>query len=156
MESPKTGELAHIGKSVVIKGELSGSEDLYLDGRVQGTIELRGHNITIGPNGQVQANITAKGVFVHGKLEGDVQATDRVELRNSAVMMGDIVTQRVAIEDGAYLKGKVDINNDAKKFEVKPEAQWQAPAAAQSVTTAAAGSGSTSSSGQTVKAEQKK
>ena len=85
-----------------------------------------------------------------------MQATDRVELRNSAVMMGDIVTQRVAIEDGAYLKGKVDINNDAKKFEVKPEAQWQAPAAAQSVTTAAAGSGSTSSSGQTVKAEQKK
>ena len=159
MESPKTGEMAHIGKSVVIKGELSGSEDLYLDGRVQGTIELHGHNITIGPNGQVQANINAKGVFVQGKVDGDVQASDRVELRKTAVMMGDIVTQRVAIEDGAYLKGKVDIQKQAK-FEVAPEAK-SAPAkevaVGQPVAAAVtAGSGSTSGGVQTAKAEQKK
>lgn len=160
MESPKTGEMAHIGRSVMIKGELSGSEDLYLDGRVHGTIELHGHNITIGPNGQVQANINAKGVFVQGKLEGDVQASDRVELRKTAVMMGDIVTQRVAIEDGAYLKGKVDIQKQASKFEVTPEAKLAAAkevSVAQPVTAAAtAGSGSTTGGVQTAKAEQKK
>jgi cytoskeletal protein CcmA (bactofilin family) len=160
MESPKTGEMAHIGKSVVIKGELSGSEDLYLDGRVQGTIELHGHNITIGPNGQVQANINAKGVFVQGKVDGDVQASDRVELRKTAVMMGDIVTQRVAIEDGAYLKGKVDIQKQAAKFEVTPETKAAAAkevAVAQPVAAAVtAGSGSTSGGVQTAKAEQKK
>jgi cytoskeletal protein CcmA (bactofilin family) len=129
METPKTGEFAHIGKSVVIKGELSGSEDLYIDGQVSGSIELRGNSLTIGPNGQVQANINARGVIVQGKLEGNVQASDRLELRKSAVMMGDVVTQRIAIEDGAYLKGKVDIQKEAAKAEVKVDSRSQAPAA---------------------------
>jgi cytoskeletal protein CcmA (bactofilin family) len=161
METPKSAELAHIGKSVVIKGELSGSEDLYLDGHVQGSIELRGHNLTIGPNGQVRANVNAKGVFIQGKLEGDVEASDRVELRKSAIMTGDIVTQRVAIEDGAYLKGKVDSQKQTSKFEVSAEPKWESPKAtvsvAQPVTSAAAaGSGSTSTAAQTAKVEQKK
>lgn len=161
METPKSGEFAHIGKSVVIKGELSGSEDLYLDGRVQGSIELRGHNLTIGPNGQVQANVNAKGVFIQGKLDGDVEASDRVELRKSAIMTGDIVTQRVAIEDGAYLKGKVDIQKQTSKFEVSSEAKWEPPKPTVTVTqpvtsVAAAGSGSTSAAAQTAKVEQKK
>ena len=95
MEVPKTGEFAHIGKSVVIKGELTGSEDLYLDG-------------------QVKANVDAKGVIVQGKLEGNLHATDRVELKKSAIVMGDIATQRIAIEEGAYLKGKVDVGKDGK------------------------------------------
>jgi cytoskeletal protein CcmA (bactofilin family) len=156
----ESGELAHIGKSVVIKGELSGSEDLYLDGRVQGSIELRGHNLTIGPNGQVQANVNAKGVLIQGTLEGDVEATDRVELRKSAIMTGDILTRRVAIEDGAYLKGKVDIQKQTSKFEVNAEPKWEPSTAvgvAQPVTpVAAAGSGSTTAAAQTAKAEQKK
>jgi cytoskeletal protein CcmA (bactofilin family) len=129
METPKTGEFAHIGKSVVIKGELSGSEDLYIDGQVSGSIELRGNSLTIGPNGQVQANINARGVIVQGKLEGNVQASDRLELRKSAVMMGDVVTQRIAIEDGAYLKGKVDIQKEAAKAEVKVDSRSQGAAA---------------------------
>jgi cytoskeletal protein CcmA (bactofilin family) len=128
METPKTGEFAHIGKSVVIKGELSGSEDLYIDGQVSGSIELRGNSLTIGPNGQVQANINARGVIVQGKLEGNVQASDRLELRKSAIMKGDVLTQRIAIEDGAYLKGKVDIQKETKA-EVKVESRSQAPAA---------------------------
>jgi cytoskeletal protein CcmA (bactofilin family) len=114
MEVPKTGEFANIGKSVVIKGELTGSEDLYLDGQVEGSILLKGNNLTVGPNGQVKANVDAKGVIVQGKLEGNLRATDRVELKKSAIVMGDIATQRIAIEEGAYLKGKVDVGKDGK------------------------------------------
>lgn len=115
MDVPKTGEFAHIGKSVVIKGELSGSEDLYLDGQVEGSILLKGNHLTVGPNGQVKANIDAKGVIVQGKLEGNLRATERVDLRKTAIVTGDIVTQRIAIEDGAFLKGKVDVGKDGAK-----------------------------------------
>jgi cytoskeletal protein CcmA (bactofilin family) len=115
MDAPKTAEFAHIGKSVVIKGELSGSEDLFVDGVVEGTIELRGNNLVIGPNGQVKGSLHAKGVVVQGKLDGDIRASLRAELRKSAVVVGDIYTQRVAIEEGAYFKGKVDIQQEAAK-----------------------------------------
>ena len=70
MDAPKTGEFAHIGKSVVIKGELSGSEDLYVDGNVEGKIELRNHSLTVGPNGNVKADVSAKSVVIQGKLDG--------------------------------------------------------------------------------------
>jgi cytoskeletal protein CcmA (bactofilin family) len=120
MNTPKTEEFAHIGKSVVIKGELSGSEDLYLDGSVEGTIELHSNSLIIGPNGRVRASVHAKGVVVHGKLEGDIQASERAELRKTAVAVGDIVTQRIAIEEGAYFKGKVDIQKEAVEPSVPP------------------------------------
>jgi cytoskeletal protein CcmA (bactofilin family) len=115
MDAPQAGEFAHIGKSVVIKGELSGSEDLYVDGNVEGSIELRNHSLTVGPNGTVKANVSAKAVVVQGKLDGTVSASDRVELRKSAVVNGDVTTQRIAIEEGAFLKGKVDIQKEAGK-----------------------------------------
>jgi cytoskeletal protein CcmA (bactofilin family) len=102
--------LAQIGKSVFIKGELSGSEDLYLDGQVEGSIGLKGNSLTVGPNGQIKGSVDAKAVVVQGKLEGNIQASDRVELRKSAIVTGDITTQRISIEEGAYLKGKVDIH----------------------------------------------
>jgi cytoskeletal protein CcmA (bactofilin family) len=108
MSAPASG-LAQIGKSVVIKGELSGSEDLYVDGQVEGSIALKGNSLTVGPSGQVKASVDAKGVVVQGKLEGNIHASDRVELRKSAVMSGDIATQRISIEDGAFVKGKVEI-----------------------------------------------
>jgi cytoskeletal protein CcmA (bactofilin family) len=114
MSASATG-LAQIGKSVFIKGELSGSEDLYVDGQVEGSIALKGNSLTIGPNGQVRAGIDAKGVVIQGKLEGNIQATERVELRKSAIVTGDITTQRILIEDGAFLKGKVDIHRDETK-----------------------------------------
>lgn len=107
--------LAQIGKSLVVKGELSGSEDLYVDGQVEGSIALKGNSLTVGPNGQVKASVDAKGVVVQGKLDGNIQASDRVDLRKSAIVTGDISAQRISIEEGAYLKGKVEIHrSDAK------------------------------------------
>jgi len=135
MEMPKTTEFAHIGKSVIIKGELSGSEDLYVDGQVEGSIELSGNRLIIGPHGQVRARVNAKGVIVQGKLEGNIQAGERVELTKSAILVGDIATQRVAIEEGAYFKGKVDIQREG----ARTEAAKAAPVASAS---AAAGSSS--------------
>jgi cytoskeletal protein CcmA (bactofilin family) len=107
-------EMAHIGKSVLIKGELSGSEDLYLDGEVEGSVELKQHSLTIGPHGRVRANVHAREVIVHGKVDGNLHADERVELKKSAILMGDIATQRIVIEDGAYFKGAIDIQKDAK------------------------------------------
>ena len=134
MDMPKTGEFAHIGKSVVIKGELSGSEDLYIDGTVEGTIQLHGNNLVIGPNGQVRADVNTKVVVIQGKLEGNIRASERVELRKSAVVVGDIVTQRIAMEDGAYVKGKIEIQREAAKPSsppaTKPELQVEAKSAA--------------------------
>jgi cytoskeletal protein CcmA (bactofilin family) len=108
-------EMATIGKSVVIKGELSGSEDLYIDGKVEGNIDLRNHNLTIGPSGSVKAGITAKSIVIQGKVDGSLTASDRLDLRKSAVVTGDVSTQRIAIEEGAFLKGKVDIQKEIGK-----------------------------------------
>jgi cytoskeletal protein CcmA (bactofilin family) len=142
MDMPKTGEFAHIGKSVIIKGELSGSEDLYVDGVVEGTIELQDNNLIIGPNGQVRANVNAKGVVVQGKLEGNIRASERAELRKSAVAVGDIFTQRVAVEDGAYFKGKVDIQREAAKPSSAAVSQADHKPEGKSVTASAAAASS--------------
>ncbi len=134
-------DVAHIGKSVVVKGELSGSEDLYLDGEVEGSIELKGHSLIIGPNGRVRANVHARDVVVHGKVDGNLRGTERVELKKAAILVGDIYTQRIVIEDGAYFKGAVDLQKEAAKPEAKgPEAKTEAKPAA----SAAVASGSTS------------
>ena len=113
-------DVAHIGKSVVVKGELSGSEDLYLDGEVEGSVELRDHSLIIGPHGRVRANVHARDIVVHGKVEGNCRGTERVELKKSAVLMGDISTQRIVIEDGAFFKGSIDIQ---KETAAKPESK---------------------------------
>jgi cytoskeletal protein CcmA (bactofilin family) len=136
----RTPEFAHIGKSVVIKGELSGSEDLYVDGVVEGTIELQGNNLVIGPNGRVHANINAKGAVVQGKLEGDIRASERTELRKSATVVGDIYTQRIAVEDGAYFKGKVDIQREAAKPTPPPAPKTELHSEMKSTSASAAGS----------------
>ena len=108
-------DVAHIGKSVVIKGELSASEDLYLDGEVEGSIELREHSLIVGPHGRVRANVHSRDIVVHGKVDGNVSGTERVELKKSAILNGDISTQRIVIEDGAFFKGSIDIQKDAIK-----------------------------------------
>ena len=110
MVNPETNvspsrEVAMIGKSVVIKGQLSGSEDLYIDGQVEGNIDLRNHSLTIGPSGNLKAGVTAKSIVVLGKVEGSLIASDRLDLRKTAVVNGDVTTQRIAIEEGAFLKG---------------------------------------------------
>ena len=147
MESRKlpddnSGEEAHLGKSLVIKGDVSGSEDLYLDGQVDGTIDLNGNRLTIGPNGRVKANLSARSAVIHGKLEGNIKATDRVDLKQSAVVTGDIITQRIAIDEGAYFKGGVDISRGAYPHpatEMKPEAKSAAAIAGQGASPAGKG-----------------
>src|SRR5215471_9074082 len=108
-------EQATIGKSLVIKGEVSGSEALYIDGRVEGAINLPGHRVTVGRNGQVQANINAKEVVILGKVKGNVTASDRAEIRNEGSLSGDVICQRICIEDGAYFKGGIDIRKTGAK-----------------------------------------
>ena len=125
-EAPRSVDVATIGKSVIVKGELSGSEDLYVDGEVEGSINLRGQSLTIGPNGRVHANIEARNVIVHGRVDGNIKASDRVDLRKSASLCGDILTTRVAIEDGAFFKGTIDI----QKAEPAPRIEPKAPAVA--------------------------
>lgn len=128
-DPPRSTDVATIGKSVVVKGELSGSEDLYVDGQVEGSISLRGQSLTIGPNGRVRANIEARNVIVHGQVDGNVVASDRVELRKSASLKGDISTARIAIDDGAYFKGSIDIQKtEAPRVEAKPQVMAAASA----------------------------
>ena len=115
MDAPQSSQLATIGKSVVIKGEVSGSEDLYIDGEIEGSIDLRNHSLTVGPNGRVKASITAKAIVIQGKVDGSLNASDRLDLRKTAVVTGDVSTQRIAIEEGAFLKGKVDIQKEVGK-----------------------------------------
>ena len=108
-------EQATIGKSLVIKGEVTGSESLYIDGRVEGAINLPGNRVTVGRNGQVQANINAREVVVLGKVKGNLTASDRVDIRNEGSLTGDVVCQRISIEDGAYFKGGIDIRKPTPK-----------------------------------------
>lgn len=114
----RPADVGHIGKSVVIRGELTGNEDLYLDGEVEGNINLRDHKLVIGPNGKIKATITAREIVVHGRVDGNVNASDRVELKRSANLSGDVATNRIVIEDGAVFKGSIDIR---EQRESKPE-----------------------------------
>ena len=133
VDAPRSVDVATIGKSVVVRGELSGSEDLYVDGEVEGSISLRGQSLTIGPNGRVRANLEARNVIVHGRVDGNVNASDRVDLRKSASLTGDISTARVAIEDGAYFKGTIDIQKPEPAPRV--ESKQQQESKPQTVTT---------------------
>ena len=104
----------HIGKSLSIKGEISGSEDVFVDGHLEGKVELNGNSLTVGPNGRVHANIAAKNVTVGGTLDGNIQATERTEMRKTALVNGDVQTRRIAIEEGAYFKGRLEILSENK------------------------------------------
>jgi len=104
-----SGEQATIGKSLVVKGEVTGSESLYIDGKVEGSINLPGNRVTVGRNGQVAANILAREVVVLGKVRGNINASDRVDIRSEGSLTGDVAAARISIEDGAYFKGGIDI-----------------------------------------------
>ena len=99
----------NIGKSVVIKGELNGSEDLTIEGQVEGKIELKDHVLTIGPNGKIKAQVFAKALIVLGEVNGNVSASEKVEIRDGGSVDGDIVSPRVAIAEGAHFRGSVDM-----------------------------------------------
>jgi len=102
-------DIVNIGKSVVIKGELNGSEDLTIEGHVEGTIQLRDHVLTIGPNGRIKAQVFAKSVIVLGEVTGNVTASDKVDIRDNGSVDGDIISPRVAIAEGAHFRGSVDM-----------------------------------------------
>ena len=115
-----TSDQATIGKSLVIKGEVTGSESLYIDGRVEGSINLSGNRVTVGRNGVVAANINAREIVVLGKVRGNLTASDRVDIRSDGSLTGDVVAARISIEDGAFFKGGIDIRK-AGKADSKPE-----------------------------------
>jgi cytoskeletal protein CcmA (bactofilin family) len=119
-----TGEQATIGKSLIVKGELTGSESLYIDGKVEGAINLPGNRVTVGRNGQVAANIVAREIVVLGKVRGNCQASDRVDIRSEGSLTGDVIAARISIEDGAFFKGGIDIRkpgaSDNKSSAVTP------------------------------------
>ena len=104
-----TADQATIGKSLVIKGEVTGSESLYIDGRVEGSINLAGNRVTVGRNGVVAANINAREIVVLGKVRGNLTASDRVDIRSDGSLTGDVIAARISIEDGAFFKGGIDI-----------------------------------------------
>jgi cytoskeletal protein CcmA (bactofilin family) len=104
-----------IGKGLFLKGEITGSDSLFIDGRVEGAINLPGSRVTLGRNGQVGANITAREVVVSGKVRGNVTATDRIDIRAEGALNGDVSAARISIEDGAYFKGGIDIRKPEPK-----------------------------------------
>ncbi|HXI31161.1 MAG TPA: polymer-forming cytoskeletal protein [Vicinamibacterales bacterium] len=123
-------DIVNIGKSVVIKGELNGSEDLTIEGHVEGTIQLRDHVLTIGPNGRIKAQVFAKSVIVLGEVTGNVTASDKVDIRDNGSVDGDIIAPRVAIAEGAHFRGSVDMQRKGGQPQGKA-AQPQAPQASQ-------------------------
>jgi cytoskeletal protein CcmA (bactofilin family) len=114
-------EQATIGRTVVIKGEITGSESLYVDGRVEGTISFSDHRVTVGRNGVVAANITAREVVIMGKVTGNIQCSDRVDIRSEGSLTGDVVSQRISVEDGALLRGSVQLTPSEQKHEKSSE-----------------------------------
>ena len=129
-----TADQATIGKSLVIKGEVTGSESLYIDGRVEGSINLAGNRVTVGRNGVVSANINAREIVVLGKVRGNLTASDRVDIRSDGSLTGDVVAARISIEDGAFFKGGIDI----RKAGQKPNGEEAKAAASASSDTATA------------------
>ena len=124
-------DIVNIGKSVVIKGELNGSEDLTIEGHVEGTIQLKDHVLTIGPNGRIKAQVFAKSVIVLGEVTGNVTASDKVDIRDNGSVDGDIVAPRVAIAEGAHFRGSVDMQRKGGGQQgqaAKPAAPAQASA----------------------------
>ena len=116
-------EQASIGRTLVINGEISGSESLYIDGKVEGTLTFKDHRVTVGRNGVVAANIAAREVVIMGKVTGNIECSDRVDIRSEGSLTGDIVSARISVEDGAMLRGSVqltpaDVKQDKKDKEV--------------------------------------
>jgi cytoskeletal protein CcmA (bactofilin family) len=131
-------EQATIGPSLVIKGEITASEPLYIDGKVEGSLHVAGQRVTIGRNGSVVANIDAKEVVIMGSVKGNIQCSDRLDIRCEGSLIGDVVSQRISVEDGALLKGSVEVRAGkhdkaqalAKSFASDAEKPKAAPASA--------------------------
>ena len=113
--SPVARTTAWLGPSIEVKGKISGNEDLHIDGKVEGPISLGNHRLTVGRSGQVSAEAVAREIIVHGKVNGNLQAQDRIEIKKDGSVIGDLATARIMIEDGAYFKGSIKIDKSAEK-----------------------------------------
>jgi cytoskeletal protein CcmA (bactofilin family) len=116
-EAPVAG--GHLTKALKIKGEISGSEDIFIDGEVQGQIRIGEGRVTIGPSGRVEANVDAREVVVRGRLKGDLMARERVQIDSTGSVIGDVVTRRIGIADGAELRGHVDTTRREERGQVR-------------------------------------
>jgi cytoskeletal protein CcmA (bactofilin family) len=147
-------EQATIGRSLVIKGEVSGSEPLYVDGRIEGTVNFADSRVTVGRNGVVIANIDAKEVVIMGKVTGNIHCTDRLDIRSEGSLTGDVVTPRICVEDGAMVKGAVEVRasqQQNEKAQSKPnEAAKSTEPAKAAATAAGAGTSATLAHGSKV------
>jgi cytoskeletal protein CcmA (bactofilin family) len=128
-------DIVNIGKSVVIKGELNGSEDLTIEGHVEGKIELKEHILTIGPHGRIKAEVFAKAVIVLGEVTGNILASEKVDIRDNGSVDGNIISPRVAIAEGAHFRGSVDMqrkeaSKEAPKSAAAPAAEAKPAATA--------------------------
>jgi cytoskeletal protein CcmA (bactofilin family) len=112
--APAARSLACLGHSIEIKGIVTGSEDMQIDGKVDGPVSLQGQKLTVGPSGQMSSQITAREIVVYGKVTGNLRARDRVEIKKDGSVIGDITTARISIEDGAYFKGRIEIEKGEK------------------------------------------
>jgi cytoskeletal protein CcmA (bactofilin family) len=110
--TPLLGDRSTIGKSLLIKGEITGSESLYIEGKVEGSIDLPGDGVTVGRNGRVSANIAARDIVVLGEVLGNCKASDHLDIRSEASLYGDVVVSRISVEDGAFLTGSIDIRKE--------------------------------------------
>jgi len=140
---------ANIGKAVMIKGQIFSREDLTIDGEIDGSVELHEHRLTVGPNGKLQAGVKAREVVVLGTIHGNVEASDKIDIRKDAKLVGDIKTARIVIEDGAYFKGSIDIArpevSKPAAAPAQPKAASAAPAAHSSSATPATAAAADSS-----------
>jgi cytoskeletal protein CcmA (bactofilin family) len=144
-------EQATIGRSVVIKGEVSGAESLYVDGRIEGTVNFADSRVTIGRSGVIIANINAKEVVIMGNVTGNIHCTDRLDIRSEGSLTGDVVTPRICVEDGAVLKGAVEVRSEQnEKAQSKAESTKSVEAPKASAAAAGAGTSATLSSGSKV------
>jgi len=116
-----SGRLVNIGQTIFIKGELTGTEDLTIEGRVEGKIELKDHNLTIGPNGKIKADVFAKNIVITGELLGNAFASEKVEITNAGILKGDITSPRIVIADGAQFKGSVDMDKGGSQSRNAPQ-----------------------------------
>jgi cytoskeletal protein CcmA (bactofilin family) len=145
----------HIGKGIQFKGEISGNEDVYIDGRMEGVISLPGQAVTVGPNGDVRANANLREILVQGKLEGTVAARERVEIAATGAVNGELTTARIAVHDGAFFKGKIDVVKGKEEARIPAYGRPQAAAASAPVSqppapaSSGAASGDSSSSSST-------
>jgi len=121
---------AALGKNVTVKGQIFAREDLTIDGEVEGTVECHEHRLTIGPNARVQAGLKAREIIIQGSIQGNVDATEKIDIKKEAKLVGDIKTSRIVIEDGAYFKGSIDISKPANRVQAQPSAPAAQPVAA--------------------------